>query len=462
VALFAFIGFGQSDHTIDFQVELDKSGFTRMDLEEEIHRIRTTDSEPNAYNPYAQPNTALSLDYLPRVDWTQNYQNMGPADSKSLTRVHLAEILSCGKVLGTSHSVTIGLTRELASILKAQSRFLEATEILKQALRSIEEEIVSMTIRMDLIVLYRKQGHFQVAEREASAIYTALEQALGFEDGFTLITAYTLAGIWRDLKKLQEAERLSAKVAAVRSAKFGREHPTTMKALSLLAAVYSDQKRFTEAENLQKEILDVRERTLGYEHEFTWTTRSNLAAIYTNLNKLEETAAIERLVVSFRHAFYGPKHDLTLDALSNLAITYRGQKKFDQEKKLLKTVVEGRVEVLGSDNPNTLISVQALATNFLTQKLPEKAEPLLRKMVEARSSRGDFGPAHPSTLASRNSLALACFDQSKIGEAITMQRNTIKEGTEKLGASHWAVLRCKKHLEWMLKTSGDPQGAKDL
>lgn len=459
MALFAFIGFGHPNNSFNFEVELDKSGFSLKDLEEEVAHIRMADREPNPYNPYKQPITSLSLDYFPRVDLTQDYRNIVSADFESLKGVHLAEIASCRKALGSNHSVTIGLTRTLAGLLKSRSRFAEATVILNQALLSVQDEIVSLPIRSDLIVLYRTQGHTKIAEREANIIYTALERALGFEDSFTLNAAHMLASTWLELNNVEEAEKLSQRLVTIKSAKFGRKHPTTMTASSLLAAVYLKQGRFTEAEHLQKEILEIRERMLGPENEFTWTTRLNLAAIYTKLNRLEEAAAIERLVVSFREDYYGPKHDLTLTALSNLAMTYREQKKFDLEEKLLKIVVTGRLEVLGSDHPNTLTSVQALATNYLSQKLPEKAEPLFRKMVEARSSRLDFGPTHPSTLASRNSLAWACFEQSKIQEAKTMQLKTIKDGTEKLGESHWAVLLCKRHLGSMLQASGDLQGA---
>jgi hypothetical protein len=141
-------------------------------------------------------------------------------------------------------------------------------------------------------------------------------------------------------------------------------------------------------------------------------------------------------VVDFRKELYGLKHEFTLTTLSSVAMTCDAQKKFVQEEGLLQTIIRGRVEVLGSAHAKTLGSIQALAINYMNQKLPEKADPLFKKLVETRSGRLDFRPTHPSTLVSRDGLARACFEQSRIEEATTMQQNTVGDGAEKLSVSH--------------------------
>lgn len=451
-AICTFIGFGHPTFRYDFQFELQRSGFSDEELQEQIAYIRTVDQEPNPYNPYSTPKTMLSVDYFPMEDVTRVYRDSSSQDFEDLKKLHLAEISSCRKVLGSDHSVTIGLSRILAGMLKSRSKLTDAIALLSQTLLPIQEQIASLAIRLDLVLLYWRQGHTVIAERDSTVIFDALEPALGLEDSLTINVATVLVRLRLELGKIDKCEDLAEKLVAITSAKFGQNHPMSTNVSSLLAIVWYRQDRYIEAERLQKKILEVREQTIGPEHDNTWTTRSHLAATYSKLKRFEEAAEIERLVVAFRDRYFGANHDLTLLALSNLAMTYREQKKFDWEAKVLNTVVSGRLEVLGFDHPNTLSSVQALANNFLTRKLPEEAETLFRKVVEARTKRLDFGSAHPSTLASRNSLAVAIFDQARIEEAIAMQHETIHEGEEQLGETHQAVINCKRRLQSMLET----------
>jgi hypothetical protein len=91
---------------------------------------------------------------------------------------------------------------------------------------------------MDLIDLYGKLGQNLIAEREANALFSALEQSLGLEDSLTLHAAYTLAGILLEVDKAEEAAHLSQRLLVVRVAKYGKKQPITLVTSVFLAAVY--------------------------------------------------------------------------------------------------------------------------------------------------------------------------------------------------------------------------------
>jgi tetratricopeptide (TPR) repeat protein len=450
------MGFGGLSHSCNYAVELERSGYTLQELEQEVDFIRTMG--PNAGLP--DYSSSYFSEYLFNIDPNMEYRNIRVEDLSLLKELHMKEIDSCEKVLGNRHVVIITLKRALADMLKSRSRFEEAATILAETLRSVDDMMVGMKIQMDIANIYRIQKRAILAEKKTAEVFAGLQETIGAEHSYTLSAGSSLASIWSELGRLKESEDLLDQLISVKKAKFGVEHPSTIETTAVLAAVYYNQMRYVDAERLQTHILQVRERTLGVEHGFTWTSRLNLAAIYCKQNRIKEAEVIELQVLEFRRKQAGSKHYLTLTALSNLAMTYRLQKRWAEEEEALIEVISGRIEVLGPDHPDTMTSIQALANNYLSQRSPHKAEPLLRKMIEGRSRRPDIGPTHPSTLASRTSLAWTFFDQGKHGEAESMQSETIAEGEQALGVLHQAVLHCKRHSAMMFKHLGRLEEAK--
>jgi tetratricopeptide (TPR) repeat protein len=387
-------------------------------------------------------------------DLSLNYRNMPHMDLDSIIRLHTDEIASCKSVLGDRHGVTIALSRSFAKVLKSRSCYREALAVLAETFSSVNHVPTACKIELEMALLNRHLGNKVLAEKQAAEVVTNLEHMFGPKHSFTLSAGSCLASIWNDLGRLDDAETLLHRLLLDKTERFGPEHPSTVKTSGTLAAVYYNKKRYTEAESLQIEILRHCERSFGSDHEFTWARRLNLAAIYTKLNRFEEAERIESQVLEYRRIKLGPKHDLYLTALSNLAFTYRLQKEWTKEETALCEVVSGRLEVLGSGHSDTMTSVQALANNCLSRRAPTQAAPLFQKLVEVKSQKSDLGPTHPSTLASRNSLAWAYFDQGKQVEARSMQRQTVEDGDIALGFSHPAAIHCKRHYAMMLKASG--------
>jgi len=437
---------------------LSKSGFSLQDLQMEVDRIRVTEPDrglqSSVFDHFSE--------FLHLSGFDQTFRSFDDVDIEQLKEPRVNEIQACEKSLGCRNTVVITLKRTLAVILRECSRLAEAEAVLAATISSIDDMMVSLKVHMDIAMVYKLQGRTKLSAEKIADVLAGLQATIGSEHSFTLSAESALARVWGELGKLQEAEQLLESVISRKQAKFGSGHPSTLDTASGLVVVYHDQGRLTEAEDLQSSILETRKGILGDDHALTWTSRLNLAAIYSKQNRLKEAEAIELQALAFRNDRFGPKHHLTLTALSNLAVTYQLQKRIAEERLVLDQVVAGRIEVLGPQHPHTLNSIQALANNHIKQKLPHQAEPLLQKLVDAKTESSSYGSSHPSTLASRNSLAWAYFDQGKLDEASSMQIATVEEGAKVLGTSHQAVLRCKRHYGMMCRLAGRLQESRQV
>jgi tetratricopeptide (TPR) repeat protein len=145
------------------------------------------------------------------------------------------------------------------------------------------------------------------------------------------------------------------------------------------------------------------------------------------LNRIKEAESIELRVLEYRRKKLGPKYDLYLTALSSLAFTYRLQKEWTKEEKALHEVVSSRSEVLGPEHPDRMTSVNALANNCLSRNTLTQAAPDFRKVIQAKSQQLDLSPTYPYTLASRNNLTWAYFDQGELDDTQSMQLQALQK-----------------------------------
>ena len=101
-------------------------------------------------------------------------------------------------------------------------------------------------------------------------------------------------------------------------------------------------------------------------------------------------------------------------------------------------------DILGPAHPSTLTSRNNLAGAYCDAGRLDEAVTLYEQTLEDRTRI--LGPHHPSTLTSRNNLANAYQDAGRLDEAVTLYEQTLEDRTRILGPHHPSTLTSRNNL----------------
>ena len=131
---------------------------------------------------------------------------------------------------------------------------------------------------------------------------------------------------------------------------------------------------------------------------------------------------------------------------------------FEQQRQETRNLVEQIGAVTSQDHSRPLFSgpdfVALLATtirNAADLGMPQLALTLTDSVTRSGDS---LGPDHPSTLASRNSLAVAYQDAGRIDEAIALHEQNLEDSTRILGPHHPSTLTSRNNLACAYRDAG--------
>ena len=131
---------------------------------------------------------------------------------------------------------------------------------------------------------------------------------------------------------------------------------------------------------------------------------------------------------------------------------------FEQQRQEARNLVEQIGAVTSQDHSRPLFSdpdfVALLATtirNAADLGMPQLALTLTDSVTRAGDT---LGPDHPSTLASRNSLAGAYRDAGRLEEAIALHGQTLEDRTRILGPHHPDTLTSRNNLAYAYREAG--------
>ena len=109
-------------------------------------------------------------------------------------------------------------------------------------------------------------------------------------------------------------------------------------------------------------------------------------------------------------------------------------------------------DTLGPDHPSTLASRNSLASAYRDAGRLDEAIALFERNLEDRTRI--LGPHHPNTLASRNNLAGAYRDAGRLDEAIALHGQTLEDSTRILGPHHPNTLISRNNLASAYRDAG--------
>jgi eukaryotic-like serine/threonine-protein kinase len=204
------------------------------------------------------------------------------------------------------------------------------------------------------------------------------------------------------------------------------------------------------------EVLDRAARKVGDRFagrpEIEVALRRSIAETYHGLASWEKAERQSRALLGLARR-PGADPVEAYDAEADLAHVLRHRGRSDEEVLgLARSAAEGLARLLGPDHPSTLASREHLALAYRHAGRTAEAIALHEatlKLMEAR-----FGPDHPLTLGGRNNLALAYKEAGRTAEAIALLEATLKQKEVTLGPDHSDTLSGRTNLADAYRKAG--------
>lgn len=261
------------------------------------------------------------------------------------------------KNLGHDNPDVAMFQNNLAELYKYQGKYVEAEQLYKQALATMEKGISPDIQTPDLVKL--------LAYNSVETLFT------GPEHPEVAKILNNLANIYKIQGKFTEAEPLYIRALAIQEKFYGSDHVDVAKSLNNFAGLYMMQKKFTEAERFIRRALTIMDKNLGHFHPDVAPSLNNLASLYCvqkNYPKAEENI---KLALAIKEKTLGPNHPEVATYVNNLARLYMAQDKFTEAEPHYRRAVRIAEAALGYHHPETELfrdDLKAFENNILVSK----------------------------------------------------------------------------------------------
>lgn len=351
------------------------------------------------------------------------YRTLGELDAAEPHLVRSLE-LRRANIAGDAWN-TVHAANSLGVLRWTQGRLADAEPLYREAyamgVRLGSDDAATMMAEMNLATLLRSQGRYTEATPLAERNVEAKRRVLGPEARDTLDAVSNLANLYQETGDPARAEQVRRPNLEVRRRVFGDKAPGTISDFNNLANDVALQGRFAEAETLNVRTLALKNEVLGPQHPSTLNTLNNIAEVYDLTGRDAEAEAMHRRALAGRLKVLGPAHPRTLHSEERLAAVLERRGQFAGAARRAAAALQVSQGKLGDDHPVTLSlrTTHALALIGLGQ--PARAEASLRELlaaIAARQTRGeDTGDTEGIRQDASLYLGMALAAQRRFAEA---------------------------------------------
>ncbi|MCP2167288.1 tetratricopeptide repeat protein [Goodfellowiella coeruleoviolacea] len=389
---------------------------------------------------------------------------VGNAEGSPTTRGELAALWDDARAeLAEDHPFLVAVRQQLAEALCTAGEFEAAEEVYRDLLADHDRGIAAeqaLATRFGYGRMMCLRGHFDVAEREISAVLAAERELFDDPDHpELLLTRALLADIWLGRGELVKARDELQDVLRAQERVHGPDSPLTLSARVTLMAVHSQLRDRGGAEIQLSQLLRIQRDALNPEHPLSLlglaaliNTRAHDPAVAadprTDEQRLTEVAAAmarqmgedhpfvlsTRLGAALRRCEYdqpagiaavravlarqadvlGPVHIATLNTrLLYAQLLVRAGEDNAAAEEELRDLLDTQLGSIGADNPQTVMARTTLANIALSNGDRDGAEALLREAL------GSWERLHGPDHTDARELRLALVQVLCLGENVT-------------------------------------------
>src|SRR5579883_1764922 len=223
----------------------------------------------------------------------------------------------------------------LASLLKARTKFAEAESKAQDALRMIKGIVrgdhphVAICLS-NLAGLYQAQGKLEAAEPLFREALGMTERLFDGDHPAVVTCLNNLAALYHAQGKLADAETLYRDSLKMSMRLFDGDHPDVALGLSNLGTVCEARGRYADAEKLLKPALEMRKRLYKGDHPDVALDLTNLGTLFSRRGKIEDAVSLSKDGLDMYQRLFKEDHAAVADNLNRLAVRYQEHGKLMQ------------------------------------------------------------------------------------------------------------------------------------
>ena len=457
------IGFGALEDDSNVEELLDIAGQNLDELQFEIERIRTrdTDHELQYKNDYFAVLTGAGF-FSEHTHFNQDTSDAHETEL-SLSR----ELRKMQQILMPSDYILIGLQRALSGALQAQGYYSRARSILWGTLQFLENDPKygpryprTLVIAADVLDLLRLEGEYEKGMELGERNLRICEEVFGDHDLRTASSQIKFARIFELKQRYKSSEDLHQQALSTQRELLGTRHPVTLATMYGIGILLSSLSRQEEALEILTEVCEGQVEILGLEHPYALYTVGSVASLFLQMGLLWQAEQLFRMEAAGIRDHLGEDHSDLPTIMQNLAMAITAQERYDEAENIIREAIAKAERLFGNDHRDTLTKRSNLAWILSKRKEYGEAETILRELVPRQETQ--LGRFHSNTLISKTRLALAVRNQGRLEETKELQTEILNSSNDSPNISKdhsYELLKIRIHLGRTLQLMGETEAA---
>jgi HlyD family type I secretion membrane fusion protein len=318
----------------------------------------------------------------------------------------------------------------LSNRLEDQGRYADAEPMMRRLLAMAEKgsDRSMITIRLNNLALLLMATNRQVeAEAILQRALAMAEEVHGAEHQRVATRLNNMAQVLLKTGRLAEAEPLLRRALAINEKVHGPHHPSIATNLSNLTSLLHATNRSSEAEPLMHRALAINERSNGPNHHSVALGLNNLAVLLEQTNRATEAEPLYRRALTINERNWGSEHPDVATNLNNLGRLLRASGRLGEAEALHRRALAIDEKTFGPDHPNVANGLNHLGKSLQAANRPDEAEPLMGRALAIYEK--SYGPEHPLVAASLINLAMLRAELGDWADAAGLHRRAAKIAT---------------------------------
>jgi tetratricopeptide (TPR) repeat protein len=299
---------------------------------------------------------------------------------------------------GPNDPMVIAGLGNLAQVYVAQSRYMDAAPLFKQAIdlanKTLGEfNMFSPMLHSGLGNLYLKMRNYQDAEQSFKTAISIADKLPSQNNIYLIISLESLANFYKDRGQYDDAITDYLRAIAVQSSWVNGEAFSRSDIVNI-AEIYLKQKKYAEAVELFNKALALTEKTLGPQHPKVASILVDLGIAYFSQQDLKNAeGSLARAVKILQSDPSSKDSYVYASSLIWIAETYNSQKKIADADSANKQAFSITINLPANQKDGVISTLVELAKVYRDQKRDGDAERLIQETLSFYRNPENIRPA---------------------------------------------------------------------
>jgi tetratricopeptide (TPR) repeat protein/ankyrin repeat protein len=329
---------------------------------------------------------------------------------------------------------------DLAWALEKQERYVEASVLQEQAVRSLEQTLglsdhQTLRGRLGLCRNYRNVNQLEKSEIMGRLAVDGFKSLSGEDDQWTLSAEDELAATLSAEDKSDEALELRQRRVGSMVRMHGEVHEKTQYALVLLSRTLMRMERFEEAVEQSQRALQICLKIWGQNSHLTSNCLYIQAKCKERSGDTGEAVKLFTRSIETERASHGGNNSETLTVMRHLGKLYLELEEYEKAEPLLRELLDEAPKIYGTEDQSE-VQLATSHLGYICEMTDRQDEAIKHYQVAVRMARHMHGDSHAETIECLDDLVRVYIDSGRAKDAHMPAVEILQYKSKTLGKYH--------------------------